>query len=135
MAHLGLALVDTVDIRGLRIVEESHRGSRAVDASGTSAAATRVIDLSHRIRAGLVTHPGLPAPVITPHLTGGASREKYASGTELAMDVITMIDNTGTCAPRGWLRCRRERPLPTPRHWRRRCPNSTKALSRGASER
>lgn len=56
----------------------------------------RVVDLSHRIRAGLVTYPGLPAPAITPHLTRQDSREKYAPGTEFAMDIITMIGNTGT---------------------------------------
>ncbi len=55
-----------------------------------------VVDLSHRIRAGLNTYPGLPAPVITPHLTREQSRDKYAPGTEFAMDVITMIGNTGT---------------------------------------
>ncbi|MDG4664804.1 cyclase family protein [Mycobacterium sp. 236(2023)] len=58
--------------------------------------ARRVVDLSHRIRAGLLTYPGLPAPVITPHLTRQESREKYAPGTEFAMDIITMIGNTGT---------------------------------------
>ena len=57
---------------------------------------SRVVDLSHPIRAGLVTYPGLPVPVITPHLTREASRSVYASGTEFAMDVITMIGNTGT---------------------------------------
>lgn len=56
----------------------------------------RVVDLSHRIRAGLITYPGLPAPVIEPFLTRADSREKYAAGTEFAMDVITMIGNTGT---------------------------------------
>ena len=56
----------------------------------------RVVDLSHPIRAGLITYPGLPAPVITPHLTRADSREKYAPGTEFAMDIITMIGNTGT---------------------------------------
>ena len=56
----------------------------------------RVIDLSHPIRAGLITYPGLPAPVITPYLTREDSRAKYAPGTEFAMDVITMIGNTGT---------------------------------------
>lgn len=56
----------------------------------------RVVDLSHPIRAGLVTYPGLPAPVIEPHLTRADSRQKYAPGTEFAMDVITMIGNTGT---------------------------------------
>ena len=56
----------------------------------------RIVDLSHRIRAGLITYPGLPAPSIAPHLTREASRAVYAPGTEFAMDVITMIGNTGT---------------------------------------
>lgn len=68
-------------------------------ASSKQTSATRrasLVDLSHRIRAGLVTYPGLPAPVITPHLTREASRERYAAGTEFGMDIITMIGNTGT---------------------------------------
>jgi arylformamidase len=56
----------------------------------------RFVDLSHDIRAGVVTYPGLPAPVITPHLTRAQSREHYAPGTEFAMDLITLIGNTGT---------------------------------------
>jgi Predicted metal-dependent hydrolase len=56
----------------------------------------RLVDLSHTITAGLVTYPGLPSPVITPHLTREDSRSHYAPGTEFAMDVITMIGNTGT---------------------------------------
>ena len=68
------------------------------DSSTTPATSSRrrVVDLSHRIRAGLVTYPGLPAPVITPHLTRADSRAHYEPGTEFAMDVITMIGNTGT---------------------------------------
>lgn len=93
--HLGLALVSTVDLHGLRIVEESHRGSRGVQAVRDSVE-DAVIDLSHPIEAGLVTYPGLPAPTITPFLTRQDSRTKYAPGTEFAMDVITMIGNTGT---------------------------------------
>ncbi|GAA1446573.1 cyclase family protein [Leifsonia poae] len=102
ISHLGLALVGDVTLRGLSIVEEQHRGSRGVDAAapaaGAPGAATRrrIVDLSHRIRAGLVTYPGLPEPVITPHLTRDASHAIYAPGTEFAMDVITMIGNTGT---------------------------------------
>ncbi|WP_203581530.1 cyclase family protein [Microbacterium hibisci] len=96
VAHLGLALVDEVDLRGLRIVEEPHRGSRGVEVPTSTDAATRVVDLSHPIRAGLVTYPGLPAPTITPHLTREDSRARYAPGTEFAMDVIHMIGNTGT---------------------------------------
>jgi kynurenine formamidase len=92
--HLGLALVREVVLRDVRIVAEPHRGSRGIET--TPATDTRVVDLSHPIRAGLVTYPGLPAPVITPHLTREDSRTKYAPGTEFAMDVITMIGNTGT---------------------------------------
>ena len=55
-----------------------------------------LIDLSHTIRAGLVTYPGLPAPDITPYLTRAESRSRYAPGTEFQMDVITLIGNTGT---------------------------------------
>ncbi|MEO6531973.1 MAG: cyclase family protein [Pseudolysinimonas sp.] len=56
----------------------------------------RVVDLSHVIREGLVTYPGLPAPVITPHLTREESMARYAPGTQFAMDIISMIGNTGT---------------------------------------
>lgn len=100
--HLGLALVASVALSNLEIVEEAHRGSRGMstEAGGgpdaPAAPSRRLVDLSHPIRAGLVTYPGLPAPTITPHLTREASREKYAPGTEFAMDVITMIGNTGT---------------------------------------
>ncbi len=31
IVHLGLALVDEVELRGLRVVEEAHRGSRGVE--------------------------------------------------------------------------------------------------------
>ena len=93
--HLGLALVGSVDIENLEIVEEAHRGSRGVD-TAPAASGRRVIDLSHVIREGLVTYPGLPAPVITSHLTREDSRSHYAEGTEFAMDIITMIGNTGT---------------------------------------
>ncbi|MFT4215146.1 MAG: cyclase family protein [Microbacterium sp.] len=94
--HLGLTLVDEVRLSGLRVAEEQHRGSRGVGTDSVATDAARIVDLSHRIRAGLVTYPGLPAPVITPHLTREDSRGKYAPGTEFAMDVITMIGNTGT---------------------------------------
>jgi len=93
--HLGLALVGSVTLTGLRIVEEPHRGSRGVEAAAP-ASGRRVVDLSHRIREGLVTYPGLPAPRITPHLTREDSRARYAPGTEFAMDIIELIGNTGT---------------------------------------
>ncbi len=95
--HLGLALVGSVEIHSLEIVEEPHRGSRGVVSEpSASPGRGRIVDLSHTVRAGLVTYPGLPEPVITPHLTREDSRARYAPGTEFAMDVITMIGNTGT---------------------------------------
>jgi len=62
------------------------------------------VELSHVIRAGLVTYPGLPAPAVVPHLTREDSRGKYAPGTEFAMDIITMIGNTGTYLDSPWHR-------------------------------
>jgi kynurenine formamidase len=56
----------------------------------------RLVELSHVIRAGMVTYPGLPGPEITPHLTREESRTRYAPGTEFAMDRISMVGNTGT---------------------------------------
>ncbi len=95
VAHLGLAMVAGVELARLEIVQETHKGSRGIEAR-PAAAARRIVDLSHAIHEGLVTYPGLPAPTITPHLTREASRGRYAEGTTFAMDVITMIGNTGT---------------------------------------
>ncbi|WP_163544350.1 cyclase family protein [Occultella kanbiaonis] len=61
-----------------------------------SAARRRLIDLGHTITEGLVTYPGLPAPVITPHLTREASAATYAPGTRFAIDSLTLVGNTGT---------------------------------------
>ncbi|MFB9311123.1 kynurenine formamidase [Agromyces hippuratus] len=98
--HLGLALVGTVELSNLEIVEEPHKGSRGVGAEASAASGStqrgRLVDLSHVISEGLVTYPGIPAPVITPHLTREASREHYAPGTEFEIDIIAMAGNTGT---------------------------------------
>ncbi len=101
--HLGLALVGSVTITGLRIVEEQHRGSRGIDTQ-LHAGRGRLVDLSHTIHAGLVTYPGLPVPVITPYLTREDSTARYAPGTQFAMDMITMIGNTGTYIDSPWHR-------------------------------
>ena len=93
--HLGLALVGRVDITELQIVEEAHKGSRGIPTQSQSRT-RQIIDLSHTIEAGKVTYPGLPVPVITSHLTREQSKSIYAPGTEFAMDIITMIGNTGT---------------------------------------
>jgi kynurenine formamidase len=56
----------------------------------------RLIDLSHAVRHGLVTYPGLPAPVIGEHLSRAASRARYAPGTEFHIGRIELVANTGT---------------------------------------
>ena len=56
----------------------------------------RLIDLSHTISDGQVTYPGLPAPVISEHLTFDASHAVYDAGTEFSIGRIEMVSNTGT---------------------------------------
>ncbi|MBA3513209.1 MAG: cyclase family protein [Pyrinomonadaceae bacterium] len=55
-----------------------------------------LIDLSHTIEHGMITYKGLPAPVISDHLTREASRALYAAGTEFHIGKIEMVANTGT---------------------------------------
>ena len=56
----------------------------------------RLIDVSHEIVAGMTTYPGLPAPVISDHLSREASRGVYAEGTTFQIGRIEMVANTGT---------------------------------------
>ena len=56
----------------------------------------RLVDLSHTIRAGMTTYPGLPGPQISAHLTREDSAGHYAPGTTFAIDTITLVGNTGT---------------------------------------
>jgi arylformamidase len=64
----------------------------------------RFVELSHIIRAGLITYPGLPAPTIAPFLTREDSKARYAPGTEFAIDILTLIGNTGTYLDSPWHR-------------------------------
>ncbi|MFT4123059.1 MAG: cyclase family protein [Microbacteriaceae bacterium] len=102
--HLGLALVGQVDFERLTIVEEAHRGSRGVTETPALAPASesRLVDLSHTIREGLVTYPGVPAPSIAPHLRRGEG--SYAPGTSFSMDILTIAGNTGTYLDTAWHR-------------------------------
>ncbi len=61
-----------------------------------TAAGRRVVDLSHPITEGMVTYPGIPAPVIGTHLTFDESAAQYAAGTEFSIGTISMAANTGT---------------------------------------
>ena len=55
-----------------------------------------IIDVCHAVEDGMITYKGLPAPVITDHLTREASRNVYAPGTEFHIGKIEMVANTGT---------------------------------------
>jgi len=56
----------------------------------------RFVDLSHPIESGMITYRGLPAPVISDHLTREDSRKHYSDGTEFYIGKIEMVANTGT---------------------------------------
>jgi kynurenine formamidase len=66
------------------------------DMQSDPTAPSRLVELSHVIRAGMVTYPGIPGPTIEAHLTREASRAHYARGTEFEIGRISLIGNTGT---------------------------------------
>jgi arylformamidase len=80
---LRLLMVSGVRITNKRVIEEKHKRR------GT-------IDLSHPIRDGMVTYPGIPGPAIGTYLSREASRERYATGTEFFIGTISMVATTGT---------------------------------------
>jgi kynurenine formamidase len=99
IASLGLLMTDSVELSNTRVFAEAHKGTRGGPSDHRSVPATatgRLVELSHVIRAGLTTYPGLPGPVITPYQTRQASRQYYAPGTEFAIDQLTLVGNTGT---------------------------------------
>jgi arylformamidase len=55
-----------------------------------------IVDLSHVVEDGTVTYPGLPAPVISDHVSREASHQRYAPGYEFQIGRIDMVANTGT---------------------------------------
>jgi len=55
-----------------------------------------LIDLSHTVEHGLITHKGLPAPIICDYLSHEDSRKIYGEGTEFQIAKIEMVANTGT---------------------------------------
>ena len=99
MASLGLLMTESVELSNVEIFAEPHKGTRGGPSdrgAGAAGPGGRLVELSHVIRAGMITYPGLPGPEITPHLTREASRGRYAPGTEFAIDRISLVGNTGT---------------------------------------
>jgi arylformamidase len=56
----------------------------------------RLVELSHPIRHGLVTYPGLPGPEITEHLSRETAAGVYGPDTSFHIGRISMVANTGT---------------------------------------
>jgi kynurenine formamidase len=100
VASLGLLMADDVALARVDVIEEPHKGTRGGPSDPAAAPGThtgeRMVDLSHPIRDGMVTLPGLPGPEITAFLTREASRATYAEGTTFDIGRISMIANTGT---------------------------------------
>lgn len=61
-----------------------------------SGSTTPLVDLSHVVRHGMTTYPGLPGPRIEDHLSREESRTRYAPGTEFQIGRLTLVANTGT---------------------------------------
>jgi arylformamidase len=93
--HLGLLMVDRVELDPFRIVEEPHRGGRGLE-EATTTSGRRIVELSHPIRHGMVTYPGLPGPEISDHLTRDAAEEAYGPGVTFHIGRISLVANTGT---------------------------------------
>jgi kynurenine formamidase len=90
--RLRLPPVELVRITNKAVRRKRHRGFWVMPAARRSV----LVELSHPIRDGMVTCPGLPGPRISDHLTREASRQHYAPGVEFHIGQITMIANTGT---------------------------------------
>jgi len=58
--------------------------------------AYEIVDVCHTVEDGMITYKGLPAPVITDHLSREASKKVYEAGTEFQIGKIEMVANTGT---------------------------------------
>jgi kynurenine formamidase len=100
VSSLGLLKAEPAVLQNVQIVAEAHQGTRGGPSDPAAVlvapVSKRFLELSHVIRAGETTYPGLPAPETSPHLTREASRSIYAEGTEFSIDRISMVGNTGT---------------------------------------
>ncbi len=99
VASLGLLMTQSVELGNVEVFAEPHKGTRGGPSDRPAGPPSRggtLVELSHVIRAGMTTYPGLPGPEITAHLTREASRGHYAPGTEFTIGRISLVGNTGT---------------------------------------
>jgi kynurenine formamidase len=57
---------------------------------------SRYVDLSHPIKHGMTTYPGLPGPAISTYTSREESAQRLATGVSLHIGRIEMVANTGT---------------------------------------
>ncbi len=99
VASLGLLMTESVSLSHVEVFAEPHKGTGGGSSDQSARPPARggtLVELSHVIRAGMITYPGLPGPEITPHLTREASRSHYSPGTEFLIGRISLVGNTGT---------------------------------------
>ncbi|NNF51649.1 MAG: cyclase family protein [Gammaproteobacteria bacterium] len=56
----------------------------------------RMLDLSHPVKDGMITYPGLPPPAIGSHMSRAESTAHYGVDTRFHIGRIEMVANTGT---------------------------------------
>jgi kynurenine formamidase len=99
VASLGLLMTESVELSNVETFAEPHKGTRGGPSDRPAGPPSRggaLVELSHVMRAGMITYPGLPGPEITTHLTREASRGHYSPGTEFTIGRISLVGNTGT---------------------------------------
>jgi kynurenine formamidase len=79
-----------------KIIRERHKRAACPRATAPDAHGLTRIDLSHTVEDGMVTFPGLRAPVIRDFLAREQSRAQYDPGAEFQIGRIVMCANTGT---------------------------------------
>jgi arylformamidase len=63
VASLGLLMTDSVELSNVQVLAEPHKGTRGGPSDhrpGPAPVAGRLVELSHVIRAGLITYRGCP---------------------------------------------------------------------------
>jgi arylformamidase len=85
VASLGLLMTDAVRLSNVRIFAEPHKGTRGGPAdrgADASRPGGRLVELSHVIRADMLTYPGLPIGNTGTYLD--APYHRYADGADLS---------------------------------------------------
>ncbi len=93
---LRLLMVGSVRILNKRIIAERHKRTAKAEAAGSSRLRADLFDLSHPIASGDLCYPGLPAPMVSDHLSHETSRGRYADGVTFQIGRVDMVADTGT---------------------------------------